>query len=223
MIHRSELQFDRDFTIMPNAWARDIRLTRKARGLLAELLSHSVGWSISLATLTANGVEGRDAIRSAIRELESAGYLVRSRKRDAAGRLGEAEYALTDPMLENPTQGYPTPKKTIHKKTKEKEEIRSFAQRSTGRVRFASDAARTHLRDLLIHHTGEIPTDDEEAWLSSLSAGEVWTETQSMLAEIRRWDDYRGPRQGELAYDALSETGKRWADTNMVPEGPAIT
>lgn len=227
MIHRTELHFDRDFTIMPNAWARDGRLSRKARGLLVELLSHSPGWSVSLATLTANGTEGRDALRSAIRELEVSGYLIRSRRRDASGRLGEAEYALSDPALENPTLGDPTPKKTIHKKTKEEEEIRSFAQRPTSRVRFAddrraSDAARTHLRDLLIHQTGEAPSEDDETWLSSLSPSEAWHETQTILAEVHRWDDYRGPRDGEPAYEALSDVGKRWADTNMLPEGPAV-
>lgn len=87
----------RNFTQVFNAAARDKRLSRRARGLLVELLSHSDGYGVSVEGLVKLGPEGRDAIRSAIAELEKYGYLIRDRERDpVTGQLGEMVYLVTD-------------------------------------------------------------------------------------------------------------------------------
>lgn len=106
MIKRTRLAFEDHFTQVPNAWLRDTRLSRRARGLLAELLSHREGWEVTLESLVATGPEGRDAIRSAVGELEECGYLQRQRQRADGGRLAGIDYHLTDPgfpAAENPT------------------------------------------------------------------------------------------------------------------------
>ncbi|MGP3777039.1 hypothetical protein ACTWJ8_40025 (plasmid) [Streptomyces sp. SDT5-1] len=84
------------YTTVFNQAVRDQRLSRRARGLLVELLSHRDGYGISLAMLVKNGPEGKDALTSALHELETHGYLHRERERDARGRLGETRYYLTD-------------------------------------------------------------------------------------------------------------------------------
>jgi hypothetical protein len=87
----------RNFTQVFNKAVRDRRLSRRARGLLVELLSHRDGYGISIPALVAAGPEGRDAIRSALAELEKYGYLHRSQERDPeTGQLGEAVYEVTD-------------------------------------------------------------------------------------------------------------------------------
>jgi hypothetical protein len=70
-IIRGEHSFDAHFTQIPNAWLRDNRLSYKARGLLAELVSHTVGWEVSIQRIANNGVDGKDSIGSAIQELEN--------------------------------------------------------------------------------------------------------------------------------------------------------
>ena len=69
-----------------------------------------------------------DAIRAAVRELEQAGYIVRSRERDSQGRLRGADYIIYEqpqpvpdsPTLENPTLDNPTQEKpTLEKPTLE--------------------------------------------------------------------------------------------------------
>lgn len=101
--------FGRDFTQVYNKAARDKRLSRRARGLLVELLSHRDGFGVSIEGLVAQGPEGRDAIRSAIAELEKYGYLHRERERDAeTGRLGDAVYSVTD-MPDGVTLTVPAP------------------------------------------------------------------------------------------------------------------
>ncbi|MFH9959721.1 hypothetical protein ACH4OX_36710 [Streptomyces roseolus] len=62
---------------------------------MVEILSHSDGFVVSEASLIAGGPEGRDAIRTALKELERYGYLHRVQGRDG-GRFAETEFEITD-------------------------------------------------------------------------------------------------------------------------------
>lgn len=85
-----------NFTIVPNLYLRDKALSWRARGLLAYLMSMQPGWSMSIDQLTAAGMEGRNAVRSALWELEKAGYLVRQQTNEN-GRFGESIWKTQDP------------------------------------------------------------------------------------------------------------------------------
>ena len=105
------------YTVMSNHHLRNKDLSLKAKGLLSQMLSLPEDWDFTLAGLSYINREKIDAIREAIRELEKAGYVVRTRERDGKGRLRGADYviyeqpqqpvsdlpALDNPMLENPT------------------------------------------------------------------------------------------------------------------------
>jgi hypothetical protein len=86
------------FTQVRNEWARDRRLTWKARGLLTYLHSHADGYELSLAQIIRDGPDGKDAVGTGLAELESLGYLTRLRSREAGGRWGETDYTLADPF-----------------------------------------------------------------------------------------------------------------------------
>lgn len=131
-IIRGELDFEEQFTRIPNRWVRDARLSLKAIGLLTQLLSHSPGWRVSMAQLARANECGLDLIRGAINELEEAGYLIRRQDRDANNRFGEAIWETADPSSGFPSSGFPisdnpTPKKTINKEEQDKEFI--YAQK----------------------------------------------------------------------------------------------
>lgn len=96
-IIRGQHHFDSHFTQIPNAYLRDSRLSYKARGLLAELMSHTPGFEVSRERLAANGADGDRAIRSAIAELEAVGYLERQQSRDDLNRFGAAIWVTKDP------------------------------------------------------------------------------------------------------------------------------
>ena len=98
----------RDYTVMSNHHLKNRSLSLKAKGLLSVMLSLPDEWDYTLRGLAAISREGVDAIREAIRELEDAGYIVRSRGRNEKGQLSGTEYVIYEnpqaPMLDNPTQ-----------------------------------------------------------------------------------------------------------------------
>lgn len=74
------------FVQVPSATIRDARLSYRARGVLAFLLDMPDGWDVRSEVLAAQSTEGRDAIRSALRELRTYGYYRLERRRTRAGR-----------------------------------------------------------------------------------------------------------------------------------------
>lgn len=118
---RGHHSFDNNFTQIPNAWLRDGRLTFKARGLLALLLSHSQGWSLSISSLTDQNQEGSHAIRQAIHELEKLGYLERKQINEN-GRFGEAIWETKDP---EPLCDFPPTENPPYKNNKVKKNIKN--------------------------------------------------------------------------------------------------
>ena len=103
------------YTVMSNHHLRNKELSLKAKGLLSQMLSLPEDWDYTLAGLSYINREKIDAIREAVRELERAGYIQRSRERDEQGRLRGTDYIIYEqppnldlPTLENPTLGNPT-------------------------------------------------------------------------------------------------------------------
>ena len=106
---------NKGYTVMSNHHLRNKELSLKAKGLLSQMLSLPEDWDYTLKGLSLINREKIDAIREAIRELERAGYIVRSRERDEKGRLRGADYVIFEqppkpelPILENPTLDNPT-------------------------------------------------------------------------------------------------------------------
>jgi hypothetical protein len=123
-IQRGRHSWDDNFTIISNDWLRDERLSFKARGLLAYIESHTIEWQISVTWLAGHSVEGKEALRSAIAELELYGYLKREQE-NIGGRFGEVKWITQDPvtdypLAENPSAENRPLKKTIDKKTIDK-------------------------------------------------------------------------------------------------------
>ena len=73
------LERTRDYTVMSNHHLRDKRLSLKAKGLLSQMLSLPEDWDYTLSGLAYINRESKDAIRSAVNELERAGYVQRHR------------------------------------------------------------------------------------------------------------------------------------------------
>lgn len=134
---------NKGYTVMSNHHLRNHTLSLKAKGLLSQMLSLPEDWDFTLKGLAQINKESIDAIREAVRELERAGYIARSRERDARGCLRGTVYTiyeqphaeatpeepaqalptLDNPTLETPTLDFPTlenPTQLITKDTKKR-------------------------------------------------------------------------------------------------------
>jgi hypothetical protein len=75
----------RQFVRLDSRAVNDPKLSYRALGVLTWLLEKPDNWTVRSENIAAAKKEGRDAIRTALRELEAAGYLVRNKYRDQAG------------------------------------------------------------------------------------------------------------------------------------------
>ena len=102
---------NRGYTVMSNHHLRNPDLTLKAKGLLSQMLSLPENWDYTLKGLSSINKESIDAIRTAVWELEKAGYITRRQGRDDKGKMTAIEYTIFEqpqpPQLENPTTDNP--------------------------------------------------------------------------------------------------------------------
>jgi len=92
----------KDYTTICNRIFKDKRLSLKAKGLLAMLLSFSDSWKLSISGLYAILKEGKVSIRSTMNELIKCGYVERERVKDNKGVYIGINYVVFEsPKLEN--------------------------------------------------------------------------------------------------------------------------
>lgn len=152
-----------NYTVMSNHHLRNEKLSLKAKGLLSQMLSLPEKWNYTLSGLCAINPESKDAIRSALRELEEQGYVVRRQTTDASGKFSKNEYIIyevpvskpdtgADPSLEkplsenpttdNPPTGKPSAENPMQLNTKKSNTQKSKTDRSsTDSIPFREDAA----------------------------------------------------------------------------------
>ena len=110
----------RDYTVMANHHLKDRRLSLRAKGLLSVMLSLPEEWDYTLKGLSIISKEGVDAIAESVKELERAGYVLRSRQRDEQGRLRGMEYVIYErpqqPGMNPPTREKPVQVKPAQEK-----------------------------------------------------------------------------------------------------------
>lgn len=113
------LERTRDYTVMSNHHLRDKRLSLKAKGLLSQMLSLPDDWDYTLSGLAYINRESKDAIRSAVNELERAGYVQRHQTTNASGKFSVNEYIIyerpisANPSSEKPSSDIPAPDKPL--------------------------------------------------------------------------------------------------------------
>ena len=174
------------YTVMSNHHLRNKELTLKAKGLLSQMLSLPEDWDYTLAGLSHINREKIDAIREAVKELEKAGYIVRSRERDEKGRLRGADYVIYEqpqpkepeaatssekpptsdlPTLENPTLENPTLENpTLEKPTQEKPTLENPTQLNkdiSSKEQSITDLSSTH--SIPFHSLNPLPYEQDEA------------------------------------------------------------
>ena len=115
------------YTVMANHHLRDERLSLKSKGLLSVILSLPDDWRISIEGMTQFSADGKDAIRSAIRELTDTGYITRAQIHSEAGKFSGYDYVVHETPTASPSSGFPT----MEKPTTENPTLRNTERLST--------------------------------------------------------------------------------------------
>ena len=217
------------YTVMSNHHLRNKELTLKAKGLLSQMLSLPEDWDYTLAGLSHINREKIDAIREAVKELEKAGYIVRSRERDEKGRLRGADYVIYEqpqprepeaatsggqppildlPTLENPTLDNPTLEKpTQEKPTLENPtQLNKDIQKTNLPKKEKSNIDLSSTDSIPIHSLNPLPYDGEAAEPPERKRKEA-TDAYSVYEEIIKdnieYDHF--VRYGQVDKDRLDE------------------
>lgn len=84
------------FTTLDHHAVRNPDLSRAARGLLWELLSHNDGWELRHAQLVQNSSDGKHRLQVAVTELQEYGYLRIEQESGDGGRFADSVWIVTD-------------------------------------------------------------------------------------------------------------------------------
>jgi hypothetical protein len=136
------------YTSISNQLLNSINLSWKAKGLWAFINSKPDGWKFSQERISQQTKDGLESTRSGLKELQEAGYLVVTRKRQGDGQLDEAEYHLyEDPTylgksnVGSPKLGSPN---AISNTDKRKKEVVRKNNKTTNPSESVSPPAVTH-------------------------------------------------------------------------------
>ena len=217
------------YTVMSNHHLRNKELSLKAKGLLSQMLSLPEDWDYTLAGLSHINREKIDAIREAVKELEKAGYIVRSRERDEKGRLRGADYVIYEqpqprepeaatsggqppildlPTLENPTLDNPTLEKpTQEKPTLENPmQLNKDIQKTDLPKKEKSNTDLSSTDSIPIHSLNPLPYDGEAAEppeRKRKEATDVYSVYEEIIKDNIEYDHF--VRYGQVDKDRLDE------------------
>lgn len=134
------------YGVIPNELLNSTSLSLKAKGLFGFLQSKPDGWSFSVERIAKQSKDGKDAVRSALKELELSGYLYRYAIKSDDGQWAGYQYILSDlPLTENPSTE--NPDALSKKEVVRKKKIRSFQEFIQDRASpYSTPATEDHKR-----------------------------------------------------------------------------
>ena len=108
MSEKFRIEKKSNFTVVSNDILMNNYMSMKATCLLMKMLGKPDNWDYTINGMRTFCTEGRDAIRSALKELEKFGYLERRKVRDSRGRYTDIEYIIyEEPISRSPRSAYP--------------------------------------------------------------------------------------------------------------------
>ena len=202
---------NKGYTVMSNHHLRNKELTLKAKGLLAQMLSLPEDWDYTLAGLSYINRESIDAIRTAVWELEKAGYITRRQGRDEKGKMTAIEYTIYEqpqppeldcPVLENPTADNPILENptTDNPTSENPTQLNKDIQRTNLPKKEKSNTDLSSTHSIPIHSLNPLPYEDEAAEPPERKRKEAATQS---AVEI-----YREIIKDNIEYDILIQDSR---------------
>lgn len=168
----------KDYTTICNRIFKDRRLSLKAKGLLAMLLSFSDNWNLSIKGLITILKEGETAIRSTMNELIKHGYVERERVKNKKGVLIGIDYTVFEsPKLNSPRLGFPNVDNQVQVSNNI---INNQSNKDNSKIEFFNEVMDFK------NYTKEMLTDFFEYWSEPTKKGIMKKDTMKTWATSRR-------------------------------------
>jgi len=200
-----------NFTVIRNEVGLDSRLSYRARGVLIAILVRPDNWQTSAQSLSRHGSEGRDAVRNALLELETAGYLIRRKIRNKDGTFS-AEAVVYDFPQVRPAPENPTPDNQASEN--QASDFQAPLQRQ--KVRTDNKTKTQGFDDFWILYPRRVGKGAaRKSWARALEKATA----EEILQGVRRYSAARlGQDQAFTAHPATWLNHERWTDEIIEPE-----
>lgn len=96
-----------NFVVMDKTSLNDKRLSWKAKGIMAYMLSKPDDWTFYLDEIATHSTDGMSSFRSGFNELKKLGYIQRVQSRDETGKFNWETIVYEQPVTENPQVDIP--------------------------------------------------------------------------------------------------------------------
>ena len=167
----------KDYTTICNRIFKDRRLSLKAKGLLAMLLSLSDHWQLSIKGLEAILKEGRTSIRSTMNELIQNGYVERQQIRENNKFIGVDYIVFELPKSQNLTSGNLTSQNSLQVSNNI---INNQSNKDNSKIEFFDEVMAFE------NYTKEMLNDFFEYWSEPTKKGIMKKDTMKTWATSRR-------------------------------------
>ena len=202
-----------NFTVMSNHHFKEKKMSLKAKGMLSLMLSLPEDWDYTVAGLVTLSSDGKDSVNSALKELESFGYLTRRRMTNSKGQFAGMEYNIFEQPQEKPIADKPIQDTPIQDKPMQEKQ----PQLNTNSINNLFDLIFTELStndaELIAAYRDYVRMREEmDAPLNELSLKKLIarakrlsnnnTRIEKVLLEtavINNWKNVYPPRESELA------------------------
>jgi len=208
-LHR--FHHDGGWSAVPNKLLEARELSWKAKGLWSYIYSRPDGWEVRESDLIARSTDGRDGVRSILRELEEQGYLTRTHVRER-GQFSTVTYKLhlsdeRPPMTEKPSPAKPsTENPTLSNKEESKKETTSV-----DRAAFARQGI--HWLSIYPERQGHLPKEAVlKTYIKLRESGVSEQELIDALANYSHWCKKEGKLGSQYVYSPVTFLSTHWRD-----------
>lgn len=166
-------QKTRNYTTVGNEFINDPSLSAKAKGILLYLLSKPDNWETRTEDIVAHMADGIDSIKSGIKELRLAGYMLRKQVQNKEGRFVGWETRVFEtplPKVDFPSDGKTESGKTRNRKIPKSEnpplintEVRKVNTELLTNTEKESTSCPTAIADRTSDRQGEVRSEESQA------------------------------------------------------------
>lgn len=206
------------YTVISNAAINDARLSFRARGVLVWLLAKPDDWTTSAEALASQATEGRDAVRSAMRELGNAGYIVRDKHRGPGGTWVSCLTIYEEPQVtpetgNPPSDNQPSDNQALYKELSLKTETNNTSPSTDVDAAFAAFWQQYPNKVSKPHAT--------KAWRSATRKASAETITAGLAPWLARWEAEKTEKKF-IPHASTWLNGERWTDAPEPPPSAAV-